>query len=244
MPKQTAPSAKPDARTNHFLARLKSPDYDALMSQAKLVSLKFGQRVSCQDEPIEAVYFPITCMFSVIVTSNGKPQVEMATIGKEGVAGASEVLQKQGAIGLNVVQLPGTAVRIGAAAFRKVIRSRMPVQRLIHQHAYALIRQVFYGAACNRIHSLEERCARWLLMTHDRAGQDSFPITQEYLSHMLGVPRATVNVATGMLKKGGSIRYVGGKVTISDRPALESASCGCYQAIVKAYAPTSSTRLT
>jgi CRP-like cAMP-binding protein len=83
---------------------------------------------------------------------------------------------------------------------------------------------------------MEERCARWLLMTHDRAGEDSFPLTQEFMAHMLGVRRATVNVATGMLKKAGFIRYVRGKITVIDRPGLESASCECYQAIIRVYA--------
>ena len=80
------------------------------------------------------------------------------------------------------------------------------------------MRQILYGASCNRLHSMEERCARWLLMTHDRAGQDTFPLTQEFLSHMLGVRRASVNVDTGMLKKAGFIRYVRGKITVIDRP--------------------------
>jgi DNA-binding transcriptional regulator YhcF (GntR family) len=83
---------------------------------------------------------------------------------------------------------------------------------------------------------MEERCARWMLMTHDRAGEDTFPLTQEFLANMLGVRRATVNVATGMLKKAGFIRYVRGKITIVDRPGLESASCDCFRAINNAYA--------
>ena len=237
MVKQTPPSAKPDPRTNHFLARLEPQDYDALMREAKIVPLKFRKRMLNQDARIDAVYFPITCMFSLLVTNDGQPRMEMATIGKEGMVGASEALQMQGAIGLSLVQLPGTAVRIDATAFRKVISGRVAAQGLIHQHLYALLRQILYGAACNRIHSMEERCARWLLMTHDRAGQDTFPLTQEFLSHMLGVRRATVNVATGMLKKAGFIRYVRGKITVIDRPGLESASCDCYRAILKVYDP-------
>jgi CRP-like cAMP-binding protein len=110
------------------------------------------------------------------------------------------------------------------------------LQRLVHEHFYALTRQILYGAACNRMHSMEERCARWLLMTHDRAGEDTFPLTQEFLSHMLGVRRATVNVATGMLKKAGFIRYVRGKLTVIDRPGLESATCECYHEIARVYA--------
>ena len=105
-------------------------------------------------------------------------------MGKESIVGAMEVLQAEGAMGLSLVQIPGTALRNEAAAFLKVIGDRAPVQRLIYQHMYALLRQVLYGAACNRAHSMEERCARWLLMTHDRAGQDSFPLTQEFLSRM------------------------------------------------------------
>jgi CRP-like cAMP-binding protein len=226
-----------DPKKNHFLARLQQEDYDALMLVAKRVSLKFGKRVLRQDERVSAVYFPLTCMFSLLVTANEKPQMEMATIGKEGVVGAWEVLEGQGSMGLNLIQIPGVAIRIEADAFREVAVNRRGVKELIQRHLYALLRQVLYGAGCNRLHSMEERCARWLLMTHDRAGEDTFPLTQEFLSHMLGVRRATVNVATGMLKKAGLIRYVRGEITVVDRPGLESTSCGCYQAIMKVYAP-------
>jgi CRP-like cAMP-binding protein len=222
--------------TNLVLARLEREDYDALVGASKIVRLKFRRRVIQQDSQVDAVYFPLTCMFSLLVTSNDKPQMEMATIGKEGLVGAAEVLQAKGAFGLNLIQIPGTALRIGAEAFRRLAVSRPGVQQLVHDHTYALMRQILFGASCNRLHSMEERCARWLLMTHDRAGQDTFPLTQEFLSHMLGVRRATVNVATGMLKKAGLVRYVRGKMTIIDRGGLESASCDCYQAIVKVYA--------
>ena len=226
-----------DPKQNHFLARLQSDDYDALMLVTKRVSLKFGKRVLFQDQRVDAVYFPLTCMFSLLVTANAKPQMEMATIGKEGLVGAWEVFQGEGSMGLNLIQIPGVALRIEATAFRAVVISRPAVQQLVHQHLYALLRQVLYGAGCNRLHSMEQRCARWLLMTHDRAGQDTFPLTQEFLSHMLGVRRATVNVATGMLKKAGLIRYVRGEITVIDRRGLESTSCACYQAIMKVYAP-------
>jgi CRP-like cAMP-binding protein len=226
--------AKADPMTNRLLATLGRDDYDALMQDAKVVFLKFRMRLVRQDGNVDAVYFPLSSMVSLLVTTDGRPQVEMATIGKEGVVGASELIQSQGAMGLNLVQLPGAAVRVEASAFLRLIDSRPMVQKVIHQHMYALLRQILYGAACNRIHSMEERCARWLLMTHDRAGQDTFPLTQEFLSHMLGVRRATVNVATGMLKKAGYIGYVRGKITVIDRAGLESTSCACYRA-VKAY---------
>ena len=224
-----------DPRVNRILAMLQREDYDALMLDARVVPLKFRKRLVRQDERVNAVYFPLNAMISLLVTTDGQPQMEMATIGNEGVVGASELIQTQGAMGLSLIQIPGAAVRIDADAFLRVITQRPLIERLIHQHLYALMRQILHGAACNRLHSMEERCARWLLMTHDRAAEDTFPLTQEFLSHMLGVRRATVNVATGMLKKAGFIRYVRGKLTVIDRPGLESASCECYQAIIRVY---------
>jgi CRP-like cAMP-binding protein len=223
-------------KTNLFLARLEPDDYDALILSSKIVRLKYRQRLILQDERVTAVYFPLTCMLSLLVTANEQPQMEMATIGKEGIVSGEETLQTKGSIGLNLVQIPGTALRIEAEAFRRIASKRPLIEQLVHEHMYALMRQILYGASCNRLHSMEERCARWLLMTHDRAGQDTFPLTQAFLSHMLGVRRASVNVATGMLKKAGFIRYVRGKLTVIDRPGLESASCDCYSAITKVYA--------
>ena len=233
MPEQKTQNA--GSTTNGLLARLERADYDALMLHARIVSLKFRRHLVCQDGSVDAVYFPLSCMVSLLVTTDGRPQVEMATVGKEGVVGASELIQAQGSMGLNLVQLPGTAVRVEASIFRELLDSRPLVKQLIHQHFYALMRQILYGAACNRIHSIEERCARWLLMTHDRASQDTFTLTQDFLAHMLGVRRATVNLATGMLKKAGFIGYVRGKLTVIDRAGLQSTSCACYQAIITAY---------
>jgi CRP-like cAMP-binding protein len=224
-----------DPRTNLLLASMDPEDYELLTTHAKIVPLKFRKRLLRQDEPVDSVYFPLTSMVSLLVTANNTPQMEMATIGNEGVVGASEVLQTQGAIGLNLVQVPGVALEVNAAKFQEIARTRPRVYSLMQQHLYALLRQILYGAACNRLHSMEERCARWLLMTHDRAGQDTFPLTQDFLSHMLGVRRASVNVVTGMFKKAGFIAYVRGKLTIIDRPGLESAACDCYRDIVRVY---------
>jgi CRP-like cAMP-binding protein len=223
-----------DPKSNRLLAKLETEDYNAVMEAGKVVFLKFRKVIHRQDKPVDAVYFPITCMVSLLVTTNDRPQMEMATVGKEGVVGAAELLQTQGAMGMNLVQIPGDAMRIDALTFQRVGR-RPPIEDILHRHQYALMRQILQGAACNRLHNMEERCARWLLMTHDRAGQNHFPLTQEFLAHMLGVRRATVNVATGMLKKAGFIQYVRGKLTVIDRRGLESSSCDCYRAIVKAY---------
>jgi CRP-like cAMP-binding protein len=235
MKEDRQPVVKPDPRRNEFLARLEPDDFDALMLVGKVVNFKLHKRVLLQDEQVDAVYFPLTCMFSMLVTTQNEPQLEMATIGKEGLVGGWESLQTQPSMGLNLIQIPGLAVRIYAKDFREVSKSRPAVEKLINQHLYALMRQILYGAGCNRLHSMEERCARWMLMTHDRAGEDTFPMTQEFLSSMLGVRRATVNVATGMLRKAGFIGYVRGRITVLDRAGLESASCGCYAAIGRVY---------
>jgi CRP-like cAMP-binding protein len=209
--------------------------FKALTRVSKVVNFKLSKRLLRQDEPVKFVYFPLTCMVSVLVTEKTMPSLEMATIGKEGVVGASELIQNQGAIGLSIIQLPGTALQIEAAAFIEIANRHPNVKDLMNRHLFALLRQALYDAACNRLHSMEERCARWLLMTHDRALTDEFPLTQDFLAHMLGVRRATVNVATGMLRKAGFIRYARGRITIVDRPGLESAACHCYADIVKAY---------
>src|SRR5260370_31669544 len=146
-----------DPKQNRLLARLAPDDYDALMLVAMVVVLKFRKRLHRQDERIDAVYFPINCMISLLVSAKDKPQMEMATVGREGVVGASELLQTQGAMGLNLVQIPGASVRIDADAFQKLIDGRPLVQQVIHRHLFALMRQILYGAASNRLHSMGER---------------------------------------------------------------------------------------
>jgi hypothetical protein len=123
-----------DPRVNSFLAKLSHEDLAVFMREAKIVSLKLRKQIVLQDGRVDAVYFPITCMFSLLVTTAAEPQMEMPTIEKEGVIGASEALQTLGSIALSIVQIPGTAVRIDADAFRKLVGARLPVQKIVHQH--------------------------------------------------------------------------------------------------------------
>ena len=234
MSDQTGQRQSAEPKRNLLLAKLNSQDYDALIAGGKVVTLKLRKNVFRQDQSIDAVYFPLTCMASLIVTTDSKPQMEMATTGREGAVGA-ELCQSERCLGFMLIQLAGTALRIPAKVFLKEVANRPELRNIMDRYLYSQTRQILYAAACNRVHSMEERCARWVLMTHDRAGQDTFPLTQEFLSHMLGVRRATVNVATGMLKKAGFISYVRGRMTVLDRIGLESAACDCYQAIKTAY---------
>jgi len=235
MAKRTQPQENADPRTNRLLAAMEPADYEALMAEGTILPLRLDKRLFRQDEPVDAVYFPLTCVVSVLAGPAASDLTETATIGREGVAGTVSLVLNQSAIGLHIIQLPGLAARVEADVFRKHLRGRPNLKNLIDRHLYALMRQILYGAACNRRHSTEERCARWLLMAHDRAGATTFPLTQELLANMLAVRRATVNIATRILKKAGFIRYTRGQMTVVDRAGLESASCDCYKAIRRAY---------
>lgn len=224
-----------DPTMNRILANLAPADYEEVMAVGKVVILKFHKRLFKEDDPIDVIYFPLTSMVSLLVSSED-PKLEMALIGNEGVVGAVETLfRQQGALGLHLVQIEGAAVRIAASSLLTQMRRGSRLEMLVQAHMYALTRQILYSANCVRLHSMEEQCARWMLMTGDRAGQSTFPLTQEFLSHMLAVRRATVNGAVGMLKKAGYINYKRGQVTILDRRGLETTACGCYRAINRVY---------
>lgn len=238
MAKKPELSQQFDPRLNRILASLEPAEYDELMAAGKVVILKFHKLLLKEDEAIDVIYFPLTAMISLLVSSE-EPKLEMALIGNEGVVGAVETLfQQQGALGLHLVQIEGAAVRVAASSLLPQMRKGSRLEMLVQAHMYALTRQILYSASCARQHSMEQQCARWMLMTGDRAGQISFPLTQEFLSHMLAVRRATVNVAVRVLKKAGYITYKRGQVTILDRRGLESTACRCYRAINRVYEQT------
>ena len=159
-------------------------------------------------------------------------RVEVATIGNEGIVGIPAFLGAQGMGARDVyqVQVPGQVVAMEAREFLKATR-REPLRGLVQRYAQALFSQVTQQVACNGLHSVEERCSRWMLLTHDRVGSDEFPLTQEFLAQMLGVRRASVSMAAGILQSAGFIRYSRGQVAIIDREGLENASCDCYRVI-------------
>ena len=160
--------------------------------------------------------------------------IEIATVGNEGLIGVPVFLgaESMGARELYQVQVPGQALAMDIKTFVE-ITGRDPIRGVIQRYAQALFSQVTQQVACNGLHSVEERCSRWMLLTHDRVGADDFPLTQEFLAQMLGVRRASVSVAAGILQKAGFIRYSRGRITVLDRDGLESSSCECY-AIIRA----------
>ena len=217
---------------NRLLAALavRAPaDAAWLASQRESVMLDLGHQIAAAGEPFEHVYFPETAVISVISRMADGAAVEVGTVGNEGMAGVAVFLDAEASANETVAQIPGTASRVPAATFVAGADSRPALRRLLNRYTQAYLTQVAQTAACNRLHRIEARCARWLLMTHDRVGgAERFPLTQEYLAIMLGVRRAGVTVAAGALRDAGLIRYSRGAVRVLDRAGLEAAACECY----------------
>lgn len=161
--------------------------------------------------------------------------VEVATIGNEGMAGLPLFLGTDRSPGSCFSQVPGRALEMSAAGFQSVIQRNGHFAALLRLYTQALMIQISQGTACNSAHSIEQRCARWLLLTHDRVRKDEFLLTQEFLGQMLGVRRASVGAVAGALQKRRYIRYSRGRISILNRRGLESASCICYSIIRKEY---------
>jgi CRP-like cAMP-binding protein len=213
---------------NQLLQLLSEPDLERLKRNSSVTWLPTKKQLHRTGERVDAVYFPVDCVVSMLVGAGEEERVEMATIGNEGAVGAYALLNGVRSEGDTVVQMPGEALRVEAPACVAQLNESEPFRRVVQRYLFALTRQVLQAGACNRLHTMEERCARWLLMMHDRTKSDTFPLTQEFLAEMLGVRRATVNLAVGMLKSASFIQYARGHITIIDRTGLEAASCACY----------------
>ena len=220
---------------NRLLAALPRAVYEGLRPHLETVSLGPGDVIYEPDGPIRHVYFPAGCIVSLVAIMGDGSMLELATVGKEGMVGVPLFLETETAPFRSFTQVPGESLRLAADVFRDTIGRSGTVVSLLHRYAQVLFNQVAWSAACNRAHSLEQRCARWLLMTHDRVDTDRFELTQEFLGQMLGVHRPRVNRAAGAIQKAGVIRYVRGRVTVVDRKGLEDAACECYRFIRDEY---------
>jgi CRP-like cAMP-binding protein len=182
---------------------------------------------------IEALYFPINAVASILTTLSDGAGVEIATVGNEGMVGSPVVLGSDAmpAREFCQVQVPGELLRMDKTSFAEVLSQDDPFREIIQLYTQALFTQIAQQVACNALHSVEERCSRWLLLTHDRVHSDSFPIAQEFLAQMLGVRRASVTLAAGALQSAGLIRYRRGEMIIVDREGLEDVSCECYRVL-------------
>jgi CRP-like cAMP-binding protein len=217
--------------SNHLLASLRSADFDRLASTLDILPLKLKTVVHTAGAPVEHVYFPGGGFLSVLTVLEDGSMVEVATIGREGVAGLPAALDGGNpSPSETLVQAEmDTCYRMSRTDFRREMDQRGAFYELIAKYLHAYYGVVAQSTACNAVHSVEQRLARWLLMAHDRVGRNDFPLTQEFVAMMLGATRPTVTVVAGTLQKAGLITYHRGHVTIVDRERLESASCECYR---------------
>lgn len=213
---------------NRLLALLPRADYERLRPHLEHTALKYRQSLYRAHRPIRFVYFIETGVGSLVNTMANGDAAEVGTIGNEGVVGLPLVLQDERSPTSVYVQVPGTGLRMKASLFRKELARSASMRTVMLHYAHAFFNQVAQSAACNQFHSLEQRCCRWLLMTHDRMESEQFLLTQEFLAMMLGVQRTGVTAAAGALQRAGLINYSRGNVTIKDRHGLERRACECY----------------
>jgi CRP-like cAMP-binding protein len=218
-------------RSNRLLAALANQDFNLLAPHLSMVDLVQNDPIFDAGKPASHVWFPHEGVISIVATDSAGGAVEVATVGREGMTGISLVLGSDTMSSDAMVQVSGRGSRIDTAILRTALDTRPALRQQMLRYVLAVFTQVSQNAACNQLHAINTRCARWLLTTHDRVIGDTFELTQEYLAMMLGVTRPSVSAAAAALQKAGLIRYSRGVITILDREGLEEAACECYRII-------------
>ncbi len=209
---------------------MSAPDRERVLAIAKPVDLEIKTVLFEPGKPVSSVYFPLDGVISLVTPLEDGSIVEVATIGNEGVVGVP--LIDGGSLAVRAIcQVRGAGLDVPAAAFLSEIGRNPSLREVVDRYVPALFGQIAQAAACNRLHTNEERLSRWLLMSHDRVGANEFSITHEFLGQMLGSRRATVTLSAGILQAAGLIKYHRGRLTIVDREGLEEVACECYAAI-------------
>jgi CRP-like cAMP-binding protein len=217
---------------NRLLAGLTPEARAQIGDVAEFVPMEIKRVLFEQGEPIREVYFPVVGVCSLLSVSEEGAGVEVATVGNEGFVGLPVFLQATlTSAHMAMVQIEGEAIVLDSGAFLDLSNSGGPLQVVLGRYTQALITQIAQGVACNRLHDVLQRAARWLLMTHDRVDGSSFGLTQEFLGQMLGVGRQAVNDAAQRLQSDGLIEYGRGAITVRDRAGLEQRACECYAVI-------------
>ena len=224
----TARTKAAGPHANRLLGLLPPRDYERLRPHLQPTPLEYRQSLYRAHKPIEFVYFIETGVGSLVNTMANGEAAEVGTIGNEGMVGLPILLGDDRAPTSVYIQVPGAGLKMKATLFDKELARSASMRTVMGHYAHAFFNQVAQSAACNRFHSLQQRCSHWMLMTHDRMESDEFLLTQEFLAMMLGVQRTGVSVAAGDLQRAGLIRYIRGKVTIIDRRGLKQSSCECY----------------
>lgn len=218
---------------NRLLASLPSEELTALQPHMEQVSLSNGQTIISPYEAIPFIYFPINSLLSLVTLMEDGSTIEAGAIGREGMAGLPVLLDADMTPMQTLAQIPGHAVRIKAKIIKEAFDKGGVLQKVLHRYIHTTIVTGSQTAACNRLHHIEARLCRWLLMSSDGVDSEKLFLTQDFLATMLGVRRAGVSEAASQLQGKGLIRYQRGRIEIVDRKSLETAACECY-GVVKA----------
>jgi CRP-like cAMP-binding protein len=216
---------------NRILSALPREEYERVTARAEPLRLPAGRVLCRAGEQLRHAYFPRGGMLSLLSVMEDGSSVEVGMVGHEGVVGIPAVLRVETMPYQVTVQLPGNVLRVGAAALREEFNRGGKLQDVVLRYMHTLLMQLSQSAACNRFHTLEQRLCRWLLISRDRARTDNFNLTQEFISQMMGAPRARVTIVAGNLQREGLISYTRGKVRIVDVRRLEATACECYRVV-------------
>ena len=214
--------------TNRLLTALPSAEWAQLRPQVTAVSLTVGQVLYQTGAPITHIYFPCSGVVSLLTVLSDGAAIEVGLVGREGMVGLPALLGADTTHGSAICQLPGAALRLETAALRQRLGEAGVLRERLARYIHSRLIETAQAIACSRRHTVVQRCACWLLMTHDRVDGDAFSLTHRSLGAMLGVRRATVTAAAGALQRAGGITYHLGRVTVRDRARLEAAACECY----------------
>lgn len=215
-------------RQNSILNGLDERTLEETAENCAVSTLKLREKIYTPEEIIRLVHFPIHCVLSVVSQMQDGSQIEIGTIGREGMSAFPLLMGASSTANDSYCQVPGSAVTMSAEVFRNLTRNSQTFRQRLDRYLQAYVNMLGQLAACNRLHSVQQRCARWLLLTHDRVDHDEIPLTQEYLAMMLGTDRSGVTIAAGAFQQSGFIRYAHGAITILNRRGLEDAACECY----------------
>lgn len=222
-----------NSESNQLLLQLPPNERSAFDASLEQIPLKAKDILFEPEQPFEYVYFPQDGVISLVTILRSGDQIEAMTSGKEGFVGLPIFHGIKSSALRGIVQIGGSAKRMPVADFRRCIDGAPEMRRLLHRYSQFVFETVSQSAACNRLHVIEKRCARWLLTSHDRVGRDEFNLTQEFLAEMLAVRRPGVTVAVGILESRGLIGHGRGTIKIVNRPGLENAACECYGSLRK-----------
>jgi CRP-like cAMP-binding protein len=223
------PPIQRDTPKNGLLAALSPEDVERFFSDLQPVSFSIGNVIYEVGAPLEDVYFIEQGVASVLTNLTNGSVIEVGMIGREGMVGVPVLLGDETSVQRVIVQVSGTALRMKAAPCKAAFDESAAVRSVLLRFTAAILNMSAQTAACNRAHSMKQRCARWLLMSSDRIQSDVVPMTHEFLSSMLGVRRTGVTAIAGELQRSGLIRYRRGQVTIVDHGGLEATACECYR---------------